>query len=207
MGAEETEAVLALEGLERTRDLEQLDPALDVGLAGRGKDAEVGGALRRARRAHRAAEQRRQPRASERPAEVECGAMDSSGDVVRQRRDGGRLVDGARQRRADVAHPAVFRQRFPKVLGHLPVTAALRLGEVHEPVGAGERLPLVASEERVDSRSRVAGGSGTSICIARPASKPRRTSPTCSSMPTSTRGSGSPPSSSGATSERPRSRA
>ena len=69
--------------------------------------------------------------------------------------DGCRLVDGSGQRRADVAHPAVLQQRLPEVLGDLAVPAAARLGEADEAVGAGQRLPLVASEERIDSRSRV----------------------------------------------------
>ena len=44
-----------------------------------------------------------------------------------------------------------------------------RLGEADEPVGPRQRLPLVAGEERRRSAPREsAGGSGTSICIARP---------------------------------------
>ncbi len=41
------------------------------------------------------------------------------------------------------------------MLGDLPVPADARLGEADEPVGAGERLPLVPREEPVDPVRRV----------------------------------------------------
>ena len=62
---------------------------------------------------------------------------------------------GASERRADVAHAAVLGERLAEVLGDLPVPADARLGEADEPVGPGQRLPLVAGEEPVDPVRRV----------------------------------------------------
>ena len=127
--AQQPEAVVALELLERAGQLEQLDPALHVGLARRREAAEGGRALRRPGRARRAAQHRREPGASERPAQAEDGA----GESCPRRRPGaarsGRHAAGGRERRADVAHAAVLLERLAEVLGDLPVAAAARLGE------------------------------------------------------------------------------
>ena len=120
-----------------------------------GEHAEVWGALRRARRAHRAAEHRRQAGPPERPAQLERGAVDRAGDVVGQRRDGCRLDDRRRRaarRRRTSRSPSPASPRSAR----RPAGAGRRgLGEADEPVGAGERLALVASEQRVDSLGRV----------------------------------------------------
>ena len=73
-----------------------------------------------------------------------------------------------RKRCADVAHPAVGFEDLAEVLGHLPVPAAARLGEVHKSFSACERLSLVASEECVDSCRRI-GGRVRNLDLHRPA--------------------------------------
>jgi hypothetical protein len=78
------------------------------------------------------------------------------------------------------------------VLGHLEVAAAAALGEADDPLDAGLRLGRIAREQRLER------GSGA---LADLELDPHRTArveaapddPACSSMPTSTRGSASPP--------------
>ena len=187
--------------------LEQPDPALDVRRRRGREHAERRRApCRAAAPSTEPREHRDQPGPAERPAEPEhrrrgSRRATSSGSGAA----GIGLRDSGTASGEQTSHmPQSSVERLAEVLGDWPVPAAARVAEADEAVGALERLAARSGRAgRRSARPRPRAAAGSSTCIARPASKPRRTSPACSSMPTRTRGSGSSPSSSGVTS-RPR---
>ena len=164
----------------------------------------MGRALGRPRRAHRAAQHRRQAGAPERPAQLEHGAVDRAGDVVRQRRRSRRAprrAPRAASRRRTCRSPRrASRRSAPRPAGACRC-ATRRSGRAGRPAPA----PPARSGRggrRSAPPSRRAGRAPRSASPGRRRSR-AATSPTCSSIPTRTRGSGSSPNSSGSTSRRP----